>query len=411
MFSANSEHDITQATKRAIASRLQSQKHLSIACCLLAFTAAQAQSNVPSLLPRDSRIQAVPVHQIVLDISVHDQNGSSVQGLNIEDFRIRDEDQPPKDLRLISEAELPSAIVFVLDALNGSNEEVSRCRDAVDHYLRRGTSELSSPVSIVLLDGFARRPKQSKQNSAVITVLGSHTGSIRVIAPSKNGLELAQTLQKQQLYHSFEQDAQGAEGKTDRTAFSLEALQAISDVESKTPGHKIVIWLGPAPATMSVDSGGDKERIENYEAYLTTGLRNARVTLYQLDPSALGTGFQWSGAGDVYSQMREMKAHEESVRTGSTSNPQMDVVAGPGGRPLHRTLSIPSLAQRSGGMVLGADRRMEALVDRCLLDANTFYTFSFVPAPSSSRLQIRRISATVLKSGLAARGPTDYYVR
>jgi hypothetical protein len=72
-------------------------------------------------------------------------------------------------------------------------------------------------------------------------------------------------------------------------------------------------------------------------------------------------------------------------------------------------LGLKVLAVQSGGAVFGPDNDMTAQINRCVQDAQAFYTLSFDPPPAVQANEYHDLKVLVGQPGLEARTRTGYY--
>ena len=72
-------------------------------------------------------------------------------------------------------------------------------------------------------------------------------------------------------------------------------------------------------------------------------------------------------------------------------------------------LALKVLAMQSGGLVLGPDNDLAGQIDRCVAEANAFYTLSFDPPKADRANEYHDLKVTVDQPGLTARTNTGYY--
>jgi hypothetical protein len=105
--------------------------------------------------PEDrKRTSRVPDH-IFLDVVVTDANGKPVSGLLEKDFTLRSNQQPQQIVSFKAmegrTAMPPVHVIFLLDVLNNSFQEVAYELGAMEKYLGQNHEQLSFPVSIAVL--------------------------------------------------------------------------------------------------------------------------------------------------------------------------------------------------------------------------------------------------------------------
>jgi hypothetical protein len=116
---------------------------------------------------------------------------------------------------------------------------------------------------------------------------------------------------------------------------------------------------------------------------LSTKLREARISAYSVSAGMPGVGT------NLYKGF--LKGVPSALKT-SVSN-----------------LGMKVLAVQSGGAVYGPDNDMTAQINRCVQDAQAFYTLSFDPPPAVRANEYHDLKVQVSQPGLTARTRTGYY--
>ncbi len=105
--------------------------------------------------PEDRERASRVVRHILLNVVVTDASGKPVSGLQKKDFTLLDDDQPQQIVSFKGvegrTATPPVHVIFVLDILNNSFQDLAYQRGAVEKYLDQNREQLSFPVSIAVL--------------------------------------------------------------------------------------------------------------------------------------------------------------------------------------------------------------------------------------------------------------------
>src|SRR5208282_109455 len=249
---------------------------------LLSLSAASGQNAPqPQLQPRPDQPAKAPApkgtdRQITIEVQVTDKSGAPVRGLQKQDFTLLDDKQPQNILSFravdggaASTAD-PVEIILVIDAVNSSFQSVARERDQVKKFLLRNGGKLADPVSLVIFSdaGADIQNGSFRDGNALATLLDQKELGLRTITRS-----------------------QGFWGAKERFEMSLKTMRSFGEYEGARPGRKLVIWVSPGWPLLSGPNvhfyGKDLEQFFNSIVEFSTGLRQARVTIYSLDP--LGT--------------------------------------------------------------------------------------------------------------------------
>jgi VWFA-related protein len=173
----------------------------------------------------------------------------------------------------------------------------------------------------------------------------------------------------------------------------LRALGKLVAYEATQPGRKLLIWLSPGwpLITESADKLTTKDMQTDFHALvrLSIGLRDARVTVYSIDP--LGADDAGSLGNVYYQNFLQGVPSAEKFRSGD--------------------LTLGVIATRSGGQVLNRSNNLAALIATCVADATSYYTLSFDSNPAAHPDEYHDIQVKIDKPGLAARTRMGYYAQ
>lgn len=323
-------------------------------------------------------VSAAPSAQrrITLDVVVTDHTGQPVPGLQQQDFTLLDNKKPQSIVSFQavegrrSTRDLPLLAVAVVDAINTPFQGVSYLREGLDAFLRSGGGELPMPTSLVMLTD--KSPSQS--------------------APSEDGRQLAGELDGQQAGLRSITRSQGYWGGVERFQLSMQALENLISSESSQPGRKMLIWLGPGwPIFADRDNqmtNHDRAVAFSEVVTLSKELRDARITLYNVNPS-----------GPDGSLLRQ-SYYEDFLKGVDSAN-----------RVQNGNLALQVLAVQSGGKVLNETTDVAESINRCLDDRKAFYILSFEPSAADHPDEYHNLQVKIDKHGLTARTRTGYYAQ
>jgi VWFA-related protein len=133
----------------------------------------------------------------------------------------------------------------------------------------------------------------------------------------------------------------------------------------------------------------DQRHLFNSIVETSTGLRQARITLYSIDPLALADA--GGGRTSDYKEFLKGVVSYEPVLPGD--------------------LALPVLAVQSGGRVFNSNNDLEVALAHCAMDANAFYVLSFDTARADRPDEYHSLAVTVDKPGIEARTRTGYYAQ
>lgn len=350
---------------------------------LLLFSAVSGQNTPPPQLRARPAAPLPPPggtnRQITLDVQVTDKSGSPIRGLQKQDFTLLDDKQPKNILSFhavdsagVSITEPPVEVVLVVDAVNASFQAVNYARSEVKKFLLQNGGKLAQPVSLIVFSdaGTKIQDGSSRDGNALATLYDQFETGLRSITRS-----------------------QGFYGAAERFELSIKTLTSIAAYEQTRPGRKLMIWFSPGWPLLS---GPNTQLTRKNEQWFfnsivaaSTGLRQARITLYSIDPLGL--------------------ADAASLRT-SFYEEFLKGVTSPG-RALPANLGLQVLVVQSGGRVFNGSNDLTAGIANCAADADAFYVFSFDAARADQPDEYHSIEVTVDKPGITARTRTGYYAQ
>ena len=237
---------------------------LSILLLLLSTTAVSAQQYSPPSQPGDGKIY--------LDVVVTPKSGPPVSGLQQQDFTLLD-DKVPRTItsfQALGGSQAPIEVILVVDAVNTPYENVSYVRGEIDKFLRADGGHLAHPTALAVLTDKGTQIQEgfSSDGNALSASLDQSSVGLRTIRRSS-----------------------GYYGAVERYQLSVQALRLLTARDASRPGRKIILWVSPGWPLLSGPGTelGSKQLQELFAdiVSLSTQLRQARITLYSIDP--LGT--------------------------------------------------------------------------------------------------------------------------
>jgi VWFA-related protein len=359
--------------------------------------------------------------RLTLDVVVTDAAGNPVRGLQSEDFTVLDNKKPPS---LVSfHAATPATtridtsveILLVVDAINTSYANVTIAEDQIKAFLRRNRGHLAWPVSIAFVSDAEPRMKDGRASDPGSTMaLQRREAFVHRIPPSQDGTLLIKALDMSgpSLHRILE--AQGKQGQSERVRLSLVALSFIATAEAAKPGRKILIYISPGWPLMAESNTKTQEQLFDSVLYFSDALRDARITLYNINPEGVGVGpqltlgisdpgviKQGSMIGMPRPQADVGPVYYESFYKGASTAKQANI----------NDLALQVLAFQSGGLVIAGNNDIEKQIARCAADANAFYVLSYDFPASKSLDEYHDLEVKIAKPGLVARSRTGFYVR
>jgi VWFA-related protein len=317
---------------------------------------------------------------VVLDMVVLDAKGAVVKDLKRDDFHVEEAGQPqtilnfeetgahiPKpELAIDSTADLdrlaPRAPVDIvlLDEFNTRFEDMAFARYSLKKYLEKQPAKLITPTMLIAV---------SLQN---FTVLHDYT---------QNKDEIISALDRHFSVSPWQVSHGAWVGERYSTAFIT--LRRVAEAVMGHPGHKNMIWIGrgfPPSRTMGwpIDT---ENRIYNAVQDCVNILRDARVTLYTIDPAGILV--------------------DPGVYGG-------DPVADPFGG----NYEFSKLAKATGGRTLYGRNDVDMEIQTAVQDGANFYTIAYRPANTSMDPQkFRKIKVAVDRPGLSVVTREGYYLQ
>jgi VWFA-related protein len=346
--------------------------------CLACFSSpafAQLQSRTPSSPSANDR-------RIVLDVVVSDKSGKAVNRLEQKDFTVLDNGHPQDILSFqgiggetatanVQPADPPVKIILLIDEVNTTFRRVAYERDEMKRFLQQDGGVLAHPVSMAFFSdtGTEIQNNASRDGNALLAAFDQHETQLRTLRRSA-----------------------GFYGAVERFQLSLTTLQSLVAKESQVPGRKIVVWISPGWPILSgpgVDiSAKEQASLFSSIVSISTALRDARMTLYSVDPEGAGAGI---GTQFYY---QEFLKPVTSARKTAPGN-----------------LSLQVLAVQSGGLVTTASNDIASEIARCVADADAYYTLTVDAAPADQPDTYHAIEVKVAPPGLTARTRGGYYVQ
>lgn len=313
--------------------------------------------------------------QITLDVQVTDQSAAPVNGLQQQDFSLRDDNEPQPILSFHAMSagislDSPVEIIVVVDAFNAPFETVTYEREQLKKFLLRNKGQLPQPVSLVVFSSAGTKVQNgsSRDGNALAALYDQYETGLRSITRS-----------------------QGFYGASERFRTSLKTLISLVTYEQTRPGRKLMIWLSPGwPMLANGElSQGDKKQLFNWIVDTSTGIRKARVTLYSIDTLGMADA---GGMRMGYYQgfLKEITAPSEAL---------------PG------DLALQVLAVQSGGRVFNGSNDLEGELTHCVADAAAFYVLSFNAHRADRPDEYHSITVSVDKPGVKVRTRAGYYAQ
>jgi VWFA-related protein len=357
---------------------MQSRATLFLLCLSGFFASTFAQQPVQA--PPQDQVpgNVMPLSQaqdshLVLDVVVADRSGKPRAGLTQNDFVVRDNGQPQKILsfRAVDRvAEPPVKIILIVDEVNTTFSRVAYERDQLRKFLMQNGGELTHPVSLGFFSdtGTQLQNNSSTDGKALLASFDEHVTKLRTIRRST-----------------------GFYGAEERFTLSQKSLGMLATAEGRLPGRKLVIWISPGWPILSGPNitltSKQEQGLFSSIVWLSNALRQARITLYSVDP--LGVDDAATNRLFYYEEFLKPIAAPKDAQAGN--------------------LALQVLARQSGGQALNSSNDITEQINRCVADADAFYTLTVDPTPSDRPNQMHSVDVRVETPGLTARTRNLYY--
>jgi VWFA-related protein len=309
--------------------------------------------------------------QIHLDVVVTAKSGPPVSGLQQKDFTLLDNKSPREitSFLAVGGSQAPVEVILVVDAVNADYQTVAYEREQIDKVLRSDGGHLAQAMALAFFTDTGTQIQEgfSSDGNGLSALLEQYTVGLRNLRRST-----------------------GVYGAEERFQLSLQALDMLTAREAGRPGRRLVLWVSPGwplltgPRT-DLDSK-QQQRIFADVVGLSTRLRQARITLYSIDP-----------LGADESEVRA-SYYEEFVKGVKES-----------GKVEPADLALQVLATQTGGLALNFNNDVAALLRKCLADTQAYYEITFDPPLPDRRDEYHQIEMKVGKPGLTARTRQGYY--
>lgn len=319
---------------------------------------------------------------VILDVLVTDAKGNIVPGLKKEDFNVTEAKEPQSilhfeeegsqavspEVTINSTADLdrlaPKAPVniILLDEFNTRFEDMAFARYSLKKFLEKQPDKLSTPTMLIAV---------SLKN---FTVLHDYTQDKKTIISALDHHFVEYPWQTHQ--YTWLAERYG-------TAFAT--LMRVAQATIGHQGHKNMIWIGrgfPAFnfANVPLDAA---TRVNSYVQQCVNMLRDARVTLYTIDPAGVQT------------------------------NPEIYGTDGFGNAadPFGGNYQFSKLAKATGGRALYGRNDVDVEISTGMRDGASFYTLAYRPNNTSMDPQkFRRIQVTINRPDLRVITREGYYL-
>ena len=227
-----------------VVNRSNPQRTASIACLIALGACATGAQTLPlqdrsitpkPLAPLSGNDAVVRDGLFRIDVVAEDSAGNPVSDLAPQDFTLLDSGQRAKIRTFhnaLASSEPAPELIFVLDTINLSPEQLTQTESAISQFLRRNSGHLEFPCLLYRL---------------------TRDGLFSSLRPVKDGAlleeELEQTRSQMAVWRLGPNDEsnlrRSLEGRLVPNRLSLRALGSTAIDQRDVPGHKVVVWIGP----------------------------------------------------------------------------------------------------------------------------------------------------------------------
>ena len=341
---------------------------MSIAKYVFVGLSAFLAGSLPAVAQTSGPANPTPIH---LSVVVNAKSGQSVPNLSQQDFTILDpkSPQPITSFRVFTAAQEPVSVILFVDSVNTPYELLGAVRDQTEKFLRKKEGVLAYPTSLaVLTDDGLQIPKKF----------------------SSNGMELSDDLEHREIgLHRIILTNEFSAG--DRLTICIKALHQLTQVASRLPGRKIILWISPGfplasgPGYASLTPMAERA-IFGDVTFFSNELRQDNITLYNINP--------------VGASQSTFDANYYQTFLKGVTRPDDAQLA---------DLSVQVLSIQTGGLALVSNNDVAGMIQRCIADANSWYEIEFTPRPGDKPNQYHAIDVRLDQPGLIARTRTGYY--
>ena len=302
---------------------------------------------------------------VILDAVVVDKNGNAVPDLTREQFQVQEDGAaqtvlnftppgrftPSPDVTIDSTADLdrlaPRAPVniILLDEFNTLFEDMAFARYSLAKFLKGQPDKLSTPTMLVAvsLEKFQVLHDYTQNKDELLNALDHH-------------------------FAAYPWQAHNFSWVGERYATAVYTLRRVAEASNGHIGHKNMIWIGRGlPSVYNRLSSVDRDHVNSAVQQTVNELRDARVTLYTIDPAGV---------------MADPGRYGEEARLFE---------------PFGGQSNFKDLARATGGRNLYGRNDVDAEIGTSIRDGASFYTLTYRPTNTQRDVtHFRKISVSVV---------------
>ncbi len=317
---------------------------------------------------------------VILDVVVLDKKGNVVTNVPRDAFHVTDNDQPEKILNfeeagahtpppdtvingtqdLDRVAPRAPVNIILLDEFNTRFEDMAFARYSLKKYLDKQPGTLTMPTMLIAvsLQKFSVLQDYTEDKAAVLSALDHH-------------------------FTAYPWQMMNGGWISERYNQAFATLLRVAQATEGHQGHKNMIWIGRGFPTLNMANFpvDGRTRLENIVQETVNKLRDARVTLYTIDPA------------------------------GVQSNPYSYGQAAGDFDPFGGDYEFNRLARATGGRTFYGRNDVDTEIGTSLRDGASFYTLVYRPESGAAldRNKFRKINVTFDDPNLHAVTRLGYY--
>jgi len=318
---------------------------------------------------------------VVLDMVVTDAKGQPIRDLQQSDFHVTEADEPQTILNFeTAGARVPDPNVTInstqeldrvaprapvqiilLDEFNTRFEDMAFARYSLKKFLSKQPAKLSTPTILIAVDlqHFQVLHDYTQNKDDIIKALDHH-------------------------FVAYPWQVHQASWVAERYTTAFVTLRRVAQAVMGHPGHKNMIWIGRGfpPYNFANAPLDSTRRIDTAVQDCVNVLRDARITLYTIDPAGLMSDPAKYGMDAAFND------------------------------PFGGDYEFGKLARATGGTSLYGRNDVDAEIGTAIRDGSSFYTLTYRPTNSSHDPQkFRKIKVVVDRPGTKVMTREGYYLQ
>jgi VWFA-related protein len=361
---------------------------------------AAGQTEPPRLVPRtaeERKAQYDAHRRITLAAVITDVSGAAVTGLKDKNFTVFENGTSRPIISFDEIGKVSTGQVHglvVVDGINASASALHRQRKEIKEFLSHAKT-LPFPVAIVVVsDGGVSGGLASTDPSALMRDLDARTNYLEGhdCDATRPGSDLGSRMGGD-LPARAQSTSGGSEAdcRIGRFNASMNALHQLFAQEANAQGRAIVIWLGPGwPLPPEQERGQIMAGSFGGRAgEIVTGL-SADILVGQIEFDAASWG--------EFERPKGVHRMDASANINAASQTEQEAM-----------LTIPALAEQSGGLTFARTRNISDALGRLLSEGASFYRIAFDPSAATRPDDFRTVLVKVATPGVMVRTMRSYF--